>query len=426
MKVKLILWGSLLSLLMITLAWFGQADQAYISIIFPPWNIRFSLIWGCVALILMVLLLDMILGTLWKFLTLPSYFADYIECNREKKAIKQLYQALNFFFSGRFWEANKSLEQAIKYSDSLNNKVKKKKFLMFYIGKKKSSFDDLICSIHLLGAITANSLRKFNERDQRLKRILPEFWQEARFLVTTKLALQNKEIDLADYALRQYFLCGGHACLAHEFAAEIACSRHDWSVMREQAILYERGMSDQYSQGISAIRLKADINLLLENGENIEALLNIWDNFDNNEKFTISLVEQCVVSLTKKKRYAEICDIAESFLYKEFSEKILRFYCSAVSNLDISRAIAYIERMKNRWPEDAEVFYVLGYLCYQEKIWGKAKLFLEKTILSSDITPNLKVRAHCVLVKMFDQLHEAEMSSKHVVLALQEIENLLP
>lgn len=426
MKIKLIIWFCLLFFLISFFGLWASSDQAYLAIIYPPWKIKVSFFWGCLFLALVFVFLHALIRIFSKFLNLPTYIANHIQFSREEKALKTLCQAIKFFAAGRFFDANKSVEKTIKYANLLGSHLEKKNFF----GLRKKGFNkipsDMVCAANLLGAVVSSSLLRYPQCQQRLNEIFSESWKEARFLLEAKLACQNNEFDIADTALRQYFFLGGSSYLANELAAKIAEHRNHWSVMREQAILYENGMKEKKDLAFSGLRLRASKNLLYANRGQPDEILRIWKNFDDKEKQILELVEPCIIFLLHKQRYVDVCDIAEFVLVKNFSENLIHCYCVAASNHDIPRAVAYIEKVQSKWTEKGSIFYVLGYLCYKQKIWGKAQTFFEQALLLSSSDDYLKARIHFALARMFEQLEEKEKAQKHVKLGSKIMERVLP
>ena len=111
--------------------------------------------------------------------------------------------------------------------------------------------------------------------------------------------------------------------------------------------------------------------------------------------------------------YKQVAKLTENTLDKNFSIELLEIWGQL--NLDNNQKIKTAEKWLEKNLNDAGLLQILGQLCLQNKLWGKAQTYLHRSI---EINPNAKTFK--LMAQYFDAINEPE----NALAAYRQAENI--
>lgn len=139
----------------------------------------------------------------------------------------------------------------------------------------------------------------------------------------------------------------------------------------------------------------------LESAENETQLQDTWNSLDKNQKLEFDYIHAYSQTGLKLGLYQQVAKLTETCLSKNFSAPLLKIWGQL--NIDNQEKIKTAEKWLKKTPDSAELLKVLGQLCLQNKLWGKAQTYLQKSV---DLNPNAS--SFKLLALYFDAVGEPD------------------
>ncbi len=120
------------------------------------------------------------------------------------------------------------------------------------------------------------------------------------------------------------------------------------------------------------------ISQQLNFAQNQEQLQATWDSLSKQQKQDLSYIHAYAENGLKLGMYDEVALMSEKLLSKNLSTPLLKVWGQL--NLSNENKIKVAEKWLKKSPENAELLKILGKLCLDYKLWGKAQSYLQKSL----------------------------------------------
>lgn len=418
MTLRSLIWLILLFTAAVAVAVLGHFEKSYIIFIYSPYRIDISL---QSLLIIIPIGLALIYGLIrcLRFISLipQRSIKTYIQ-SREQTALKELCEAINFTFSGCYAKAEKAAEKAAKSFYSSETKQDKRKPSFLGIGKflSSSTMAQAYSAVSLIGANAAQEQNNNIRSKAWLDKIKEEKWLEARYLLEAKNYLKNNDFNLAMASLNQFYelggkSLGGKSSTANNLAWQIAQQQKDWHTMRlHLSLLKQHKMFDTVS--IDNLNEIAAKELLFEAKNDVDNLNEAWNQLNSDEKQNTDLIKIYVNILLELKQQDQAKQIIEKILNSNWQPELLFLYLKCASH-HCQEMIQQADKWLQTHTQDAHLFYVLGQLCAEQKIWGKAKVYLDQALVNAKYNLKLQKYIYQALGKIHESLDEMKLANQN-------------
>lgn len=139
----------------------------------------------------------------------------------------------------------------------------------------------------------------------------------------------------------------------------------------------------------------------LNQAESKLQLQSTWDSLDKQQKREYDYIHAYAESGLKLGMYKQVAALTEKTLHKNFSDPLLTIWGQL--NINNDEKIKTAEKWLNKNPENPELLKILGRLCLENKLWGKAQSYLQKSLEIHHDEETFKLMAH-----YFDSIGESE------------------
>lgn len=121
-------------------------------------------------------------------------------------------------------------------------------------------------------------------------------------------------------------------------------------------------------------------------------LLATWNSLSKQQKGEYDYILAYAQTGLKLGLYDQVASLTESSIQKNFSEPLLAIWGQL--NIDNNLKIKTAEKWLKKNPDNAELLKILGQSCLQNKLWGKAQTYLEKSLAVQATAETFKLMAH--------------------------------
>jgi HemY protein len=358
-------------------------NAAYVLLVYPPYRIELSL-----TLFVALLLLAFVLGyglirLSIGVLQLPAHVRKYRTELAQSKARTLLEDELGAFFEGRYADSEKAANRAMELGDT--------------------------SALHpIVAARSAHELREFKKRDAYLSAAEGKTDGDAtmRLVTTGKFLLDQRDPRGALTAMQELRDSGvkGHVgALSLELKAHQQAGNWD-EVLNVLYQLEKRAgidemLSSQLRQQawLGKIRQQKDLKSLTA------CLKNIPADFKRREKIAAASAR----ALIKCDGDSLALQLLTDSLDAQWDSELVALYGDCIS----SNVVAQIEQAE-KWlvqhKLDAGLLLTLGKLCLHQKLWGKARSYLEA---SNSIAPSHA--AYTALGQLAERLGKSDEAFKY-------------
>ena len=357
-----------------------RLNAGYALLVWPPYRVELSLYLLVLVLgagfALGYLLLRFIFGAIG----LPAKVREYRERSRRESARSTLLDAVGAFFEGRYGRAEKAAAGAMESTESP------------VLGA-------------VLAARAAHELRRYDERDAYLERageVAPDD-TAMRIIAAADMLLDQRRFQEALAALKA--LPKKHtAALRLELKAQQQAKNWEQALpLIEQ--LERRGVFDAIQAG--QLRRYAHAENLKRKALDQHALDECWQKIPAEQKRdakVAAVAAQCFMALGG---CAQATQIIEDALETDWDSELAGLYAECVGS-DAIRQIERAEKWLKSNPRDAVLLLVLGKLCAQRELWGKAQNYLEASV---SVEPMYS--AHLALAGLHERLGNTDAARRH-------------
>jgi HemY protein len=364
-------------------------NPAYVLVVYPPYRIELSL-----TLFIVMSLLTFVLGyglvrLIIGVLQLPAHVRKFRLESVKSKARELLDEELGAFFEGRYAAAEKAAVRAMELGDS--------------------------SALHpIIAARSAHELHEYKKRDAYLSAAEGKTIGDStmRLMTTSKFLLDQRDPRGALVALQELRNSGvkGHlGALSLELKAHQQAGNWD-EVLNvldelEKRESIDTPMAPQLRQQawLGKIRQQEDLAGLTT------CLKSIPDDFKRRRKIAAAaaraLIQHGGDSLAQQ--------LLSDSLNEQWDSELVALYGDCQSN-DVVAQIEQAEKWLNQHKQDAALLLALGKLCLHQKLWGKARSYLDasNSIASSHA-------AYTALGQLAERLGKSDEAFKYYQQAME-------
>ena len=361
--MKSLLWLLAVFAAAVALVLLGRFDSGYALFIYPPYRVELSMLAFGIAALVAFAAGYVSLRLLGQVAALPATVRAYRARRRRERAHAALAAALQAYYEGRYERAEKQASLAFEAGPSRGVAA-------------------------LLAARAAHQMREFERRDRWLDRAdaAGEALKAARLVSRAELALEERDFGAARDALRKLHDSSPRDVAATRLLLRAERGAGAWDeVLRLAGQLLKRdaiapALAEEY-------KLQATLELLQRSADDADAFERRWRAVSARDQVQPRVAAAAARHATALGRGELAREILEKALAAEWSSKLVALYGELPAALDSAsraeEARARIERAE-RWllehERDPDLLAVLGRLCAQAELWGKAKSFLEASL----------------------------------------------
>jgi len=357
-----------------------RSSAGYVQIVLPPYRIELSLVLAFVVLAAAFALAYLSLRVIAAMVSMPQQVREYREARRQRKAHEAITGALHEFFSGRYARAEKAAKSAMELGEQPGLAA-------------------------MLAARAAHELRAYDRRDAYLAQ------------GTTHLPSDDimKVITHADLLLDERRATDALAVLQSQPQKHTAGLRLELKALQlakdwEKALtvidqLERRKVFD--SEQAARLRRHALAEHLQRRAGDMDTLDEAWRKVPDAQRRDTVVAYAAAEGYVALHAGARAADIIERSLEQTWDSDLAGLYSDCAGN-DAIRQIERAERWLQAQPHDASLLLMLGRLCAQQALWGKARNYIDASIA---VEPTY--HSHLTAARLHEQLGDAEAAQRH-------------
>jgi HemY protein len=345
-------------LIALSIAWVSYSfGSGYVIVSFADISIETSLIFALGVLILSYLLLNYTLRVFRYIIGLPLYLRMRKKQRRAEHARQSLIKGMTQLIEGHFAIAENALIKHAPLSDtSMLN--------------------------YLMAAHAAQQLNAFDRRDGYLQQALktsPES-EVAVILTQAELQLANQQYDETIVSL----LHADRQSPKNDYIKKLLATAYqyagNWNMLG--------GMLDELRKNrllsgatFQAVEIDTYIGLLQASNRALDAQSAdaLWQRVPKNLKENGRILQIYAELLIKVNRHGDAENLIRNYLNRNWHEPLVQLFCEIQSNKP-QQQLDTAESWLPQHRDSAILLLVLGKLCLKNKLWGKAKTYLETSL----------------------------------------------
>lgn len=387
--MRALFWLLTLAALAVGLALAARYNEGYVLLVLPPWRAEVSLNLFVLAVIAGFFVIYLLARAVSHTLALPRAVAQFRQRRNREKAALALRDAWRLLQEGRYGHAMRCAEKA---------------------GSDQPGAGMLA----LAGWRAAHALRDAERSAEwalRVRSYDTSGLQAARLMTEAEFALEDRRFDDARAALQQFGVLEGRHIAAMRLSVRAEQGLGNW---REVARLVRQLEKHQALTAAQAapIRSRAVREALHGLRDDPAGLMRYWRELDDGDRAEPSLALETARALAAAGDCREARRVIEDALDESWDAGLVVAYgeCGAAGESagDVLGRIAQAEKWLQRMPRDGALLFTLGRLCRQQKLWGKARSYLEAALA---VAPSRAV--HVELAQLLEQLEEPALAARH-------------
>ena len=333
-----------------------MGDQnGYVLLSYGHWTLETSVVIFVVSLVIALLLLNYGLRLLLGTLRLPTRVRSAYDQRRQRLARESCETGLLDWLSGRWHRAEVELVRRAADHDAGGLNM-------------------------LLAAQAAHHSGETERRDHYLRLALEREDPQLRF--AARLLRARIAIDDGDYAYAQERLptlreeAPRHSGLV-ELSARLYRESGDWEALRKLLIESER-MNVFAPAQFRALLIEASHRGLTQAAASgrLDAAKALWAQTPTALRGEREVRNAYIRALAQLNAHAEAAALIANVLKTEWDAELVQVF-SALSPPDGIGALASVEQWLNQYGERPELLYAAARACLDNKLWGKARAYLE-------------------------------------------------
>jgi len=385
--MKYLLWilGLFAGAVALTIA---SHNPGYVLLVFPPYRIELSL-----TLFVSLWLLAFVFGyVMIRFsigvLKLPAYVRKFRSDRAQAKARKLLDEELAAFFEGRYTDSENAANRAMELGDT--------------------------SALHpIIAARSAHELREFKKRDAYLSAAesMKSGDSTMRLMTTGKFLLDQRDPHGALNALHELRDSG---IKNHIGALTLELKAHQQAGNWDEVlnVLYQlekrAGIDEMLATQLRQQAWLGKIGQQKDLKSIISCLKNIPSEFKRRSKITAVAAR----ALIKHGGDSQAMQLLTDSLDEKWESELVELYGDCHSS-DVVAQIEQAEKWLVQHKQDAGLLLALGKLCLYQKLWGKARNYLDA---SNSISPSQA--AFTALGQLAEQLGNSDEAFKYLQRAM--------
>ena len=381
--MRALFWLLTLAALAVGLALAAQYNDGYALVVLPPWRVELSLNLLVVLIIVGFLLGYLLLRFIFLTLALPERVRNFRRVRQRQKAESALREAVLFWLGGR-------------YARSLANAE---------LSWKAGHAPGLAALIALAAAHSLRDEQKVLEWRKRAAAHDSEI-HGARLLLEAELAVESRDFTEALILLNQIEQHSGRHIVAMRLAlrAHRAVGHWDEVVHIARQLKKHHALTDVQAMPLIAGAHRERIRALAADGR---GLASYWDRIPDAERRAPGLALETARCMLKAGEYAVAQQVIEDGLDEEWHSDLVALYGECRGG-DLLGRIARAESWLLSHPRDSALLLVLGRLCQEKQLWGKAQSYFEASLSLHESRT-----AHIALAQLLDSLEQGELANQH-------------
>jgi HemY protein len=357
---------------------YAEHDSGQMIITISGWTIQTSFSFFVISMVVLFLLLYFLLRVISRFWNMPGQLGSWKQGRHQRLSEKYLSRGLMALVEGDWNKAEVSLTRGVPHSKSpLVN--------------------------YLAAARAAQQLGAVERRDGYLMQAYKDDpdAEVAIGLVQAELQIKQQQTEQALATLTHLHDQKPKQDQVKKMLLHTYAELKDWDAMLELLPKMERA-SILPREEIQARQLEAYGGLLKQVGMNgdKDKLNNAWLNIPRKLRAEFHLIE---VYTEEKLKLADASDcepLIHKALKKQWDVALLGLY-GLVEGKDIARQLKFAESFLSSHARESVLLLTLGRLSVKNKLWGKARTYLEESI---EINP--LPEAYRTLASVLDELGE--------------------
>ena len=362
---------------------YAEHDAGQMLITISGWTIQTSFSFFVISIVVIFLLLHFLLRLLSRFWNMPGQLGNWKKDRHQQLSEKYLSRGLMALVEGNWNKAEVSLTKGAPYSKSpLVN--------------------------YLAAARAAQQLGEVERRDAYLMQAYKDDpdAEVAIGLVQAELQIKQQQTEQALATLTHLHDQKPKQDQVKKMLLHTYAELKDWDAMLELLPKMQRAGILPREQ-IQARQLEAYGGLLKQIGLDADKvkLNNAWLNIPRKLRAQLHLIE---VYTEEKLKLADASDcepLIHKALKKQWDIALLGLY-GLVEGKDIARQLKFAEGFLSTHARESVLLLTLGRLSVKNKLWGKARTYLEESIEINPIP-----EAYRTLASVLDELGEHEAAT---------------
>lgn len=376
-------WCIVLFAAAVGLALLARYNHGYVSVTYPPYRLELSL----------NLLIVLIGGAFLTFyalirigkttLGLPERVRAYRLHRARNRARSAMHEALTAYFEGRYNAAEKAAAKAF-------------------------AEDEWPALSSVVAARSAHQLRNPERRDHYLS-LAADAGPEAVLLThITRAELLLKESRAAEAleALREVRRVSPKSVAALRLSLKAHTMAKHWNAVLDHIARLEKvnGVDPTHA---AEVRRNAYLGLLNRKAQDPEGLNDAWKNIPADFRGRRAIALAAAKYFMAQGGIRQATEIIEGGLAEQWDSALVDLY-GECRGQNVLPQIEKAEGWLKQHPEDAMLLLVLGKLCTQQALWGKAQSYLE-----ASLAVEASQAAHIALAQLLEKLGVREEALQH-------------
>ena len=382
--MRAVFWLLVLAALAVGLALAARYNEGYLLLVVPPWRAELSLNLFIILLLGSFAALYATTRAIRHTLALPRAVAEFRQRRRQEKAAAALHDAWRLLQEGRFGHAMRSAEKA--WPDHATPGL-----------------------VAMAGWRAAHALRdtlRIEEWSGRVRTHEAAGLYSARLMTEAEFALEDRRFDDARRALLELSAREGRHIAALRLLLRAEQGLGHWAEVAKLARQLEKHKALTPEQA-APIRNRAVREALRDLREDPGSLMRYWRELDDKDHAQPLLALEAARALIAAGNCVDAQRVIEDALEEHWDSTVILAYADCVDG-DVLGRIARAEKWLASHPKDGALLFTLGRLCRQQKLWGKARSFLEASLA---IAPGRNV--HVELAQLLEKLEESALATRH-------------
>lgn len=331
-------------------------DPGYVLISYGHWTIETTLSLLVLALLVAYGLLHVLVRIVRGFWRLPARMQDWQQHRHADRARKSFYRGLAELAEGRWKAAEKDLVKGVRYSEAP-------------------------MLVYLAAARAAQQQGEPQRRDRYLDlahRTAPSA-AVAVGLTQAQLQIANEQLEQALATLTHLRGLEPDNAFVLRMLLQLYRDLRDWEHLGELLpALRKRRVVDE--QRLNELERQVHGELLRSAaGGDVNALRRAWEGTPKTLREDSSLLLEYARLLRDRGLGSEAEALVRAGLRRNWNDKLVRFY-GLVEGDDPARQLATAEAWAKDHGKNPFLLLTLGRLCLRNRLWGKARIYLESSI----------------------------------------------
>ncbi len=365
----------------VLVALLAMEDPGYVLFAVGEWTVETTLALTIVVLVVSSFLLYFLIRAGVKVLAVPGGLRHWQQQRQEQKAIKSLTQGLIDLAEGHWQSAEKKV--------------------LKYVGSSDASL------LNYLAAARAAQAQGADQRRDHYLKLAHENHPSADIavgLTQAELQLNQNQLEQALATLRHLHQLAPKHAQVLKVLVRVYQRLGDWEHVLEVIPLL-RKRKVLAVNAIDALAQQAHLALLKATSTSNE-LADVWARIPN------AVQAKEVVLLIYARRLQDLGEsnlvepLLRHALHRHYSEDVMMCY-GQIESADPSRQLQVTENLLNEHEQDATILLTAGRLSLRNKLWGKARSYLEASINAQP-----SAEAYNELGNLLERMNEMEAAAE--------------